>query len=94
MGLFLHLETQFFIRCFELRCIIYYVIKQLQSFVEVDMRFNGPNKPILTSASVNIGLFGPLNLISTSTKDYNCIISYQEQVIIIDIIARTSHNKI
>ena len=52
------------------------VIKQLQSCVEVDIRLNEPRKQyqLRPTALVDIAFFGPLNLISTSTQDYNCII--------------------
>jgi hypothetical protein len=52
------------------------VIKQLQSCVEVDMRLNGPKKQyrLWPTALVHIAFFGPFNLISTSTQDYNCIL--------------------
>ena len=52
------------------------VIKQLQSWVEVDMKLNGPRKQyrLWPTALVDITFFGPLNLISISTQDYNCIL--------------------
>ena len=53
-----------------------YVIQQLQSCVEVDMMLNGPRKQcrLRPPALVDIAFFGPLNLISTCTQDYYCII--------------------
>ena len=54
------------------------VIKQWQSCVEVDMRLNGPRKQyrLRSTTLVDIAFFGPLNLISTSTQDYNCILCF------------------